>query len=268
MSGAELDNTEFAYLLAVVNAAGVVGLDAPDLFPQKPAAQDRTYSQGRQNLESNGWLKPAADHDDEFVLDALLLEMISIIANPAFVVASVAGEDAKTRQMVLHYLLEDNIIELSVPEKGSYLIGVVPDTDALQDRIAELLDIADGGTTAGKAKPARTTLDGEQFEDLKAFAQKGKSDRAEAVLESTKLSKGNKTSLLSAMSNPERGQIVVIRPGEEGIEAGRRLTVFAENGSAWLARRLKADAGEVEISAGTAPQIGTLLSELTEELSA
>jgi hypothetical protein len=182
-------------------------------------------------------------------------------------VASVYNENGDDRQMVLHYLVEDSIVELSAPGKDIFNIGVVADSKELQTRIAELLQITAKLKATAKPKGGRAMLDGEAFQDLKAFSQKGQTDRAEALLESTKLSKTNKTSLLAAMGNPERGQIVVMRPGESGIEAGRRSSVFGNDGSAWLVRRLTSESQEVEISACDAARIGALLTELTDELS-
>lgn len=260
MTGAELNKRELAYLLAVVNASRVAGLDDPGLFPKKAAERDDTFSQGRQQLEDNGWLKLAEGHSDEYELNGILVEMVSMIASPDYLVVSMNGGVADQRQMVHHYLAQGNIVELSASSSGNYQVGILADEEALQNRIAEMLHVS------GKRKPQRVVLESNAYKRLLKLAGE-KSDEAKSILASAKLSATNVKSLLEALSDPEKGQIVVIRPNRGEIEAGRRTSVYGEANNAWLAWRQDAESKKMAISTCNASSIGVLLDEWMQELA-
>jgi len=261
MSGAELKTSEFAYLLATLNASAVVGLDDPALFPAKSSARDVTYGQGRKELEINGWLKPVPDHPEEYELNPALLEIVSIVAAPDFVVATTHSTGEAERQLVLHYLAGDGIVELSAPAEGIYQVGVVLDREALHERIAEMLHL----TTALLA--AQFTIDETVFKDIQSLSQKGRLERAEELLESAGVNGAVGESLMAAVASPASGQIVVIRPSFGQIESGRRATVFGEDDAAWLVKRTQFDAQNLEIATCDPASIGTLVTEWLDELS-
>ncbi len=261
MNGAELDKTEFAYLLAMVEASAVVGIKDPALFPVQAAERDATYERGRKKLESHGWLKPSADYKDEYELDVFLLEMIAIIAAPKNIIATVSNSNGKARQMVMHYLSDGTIVELSAASSKSYTIGVVPDQKALQGRVAEMLGVA------GKRKAVRFLLEQDALNDIRALSKKGEQEEAKTLLEAIQLSGPAKNSFVAAMGESAHGQIVVIRPEAGEIEAGRRSTLYGEDKTAWLVSRSSSDSTEFEVRNGDVAGIGKLISERLKELS-
>ncbi len=261
MNGAELDKTELAYLLAMVEASEVVGITDPALFPVKSADRDATYGKGRKKLETNGWLKPSADYAGEYELDGFLLEMVSIIADPDHVVATVNNGNGKGRQMVLHYLSDETIVELSAANAKSYNIGLIPDQKALQERVAEMLGVT------GKRKAVGFSLEQQALEDIGALSNNGEQEEAKALLEATQLSGPAKNSFVAAMGKSEHGQIVVMRSEAGEIEAGRRSTLYGEDKTAWLVSRTSSDSTELESRNGDVGGIGKLISERLKELS-
>jgi len=261
MNGAELDKSELAYLLAVVEASGVVGLEDPELFPVNSSERDATYGKGRKKLESNEWLKLAADHTDEYELNGILLEMVSIIADPDHVVATINNGGGKARHMLMQYLANGNIVELSAPNAQSYQVGVIPDRKALQERVAKMLEVT------GKRKAVGFSLEEQALKDIGALSKKGELERAEALLAATQLTGPAKKSFVAAMSEPEHGQIVIMRAEAGEIEAGRRSTVYGEAGAAWLVSRQSPDSAEMEVRNCDVASIGKLISERLEELS-
>jgi len=261
MNGAELEKTELAYLLAILEASGVVGIEDPALFPVKTPERDKTYGEGRKKLESNGWLKPSADYPDEYELDVFLLEMVAIIAAPENIVATVSNGNKKAGQMVMHYLSNGAIVELSAQNAKGYTIGVVPDQKALQARVAEMLGVA------GKRKAVRFSLDQDALNDIRSLSKKGEQEEAKALLEATQLSGPAKNSFVAAMGESEHGQIVVIRPEAGEIEAGRRSTLYGADKTAWLVSRSSSDSTELEVRNGDVAGIGKLISERLKELS-
>ena len=97
MDGAELTKSELAYLLAVLHATELVGVDDPSLFPTKAKARDSTYGKGRAQLEENGWLEPIPEYTDEYDLNPALLHMVAIVAAPTYVVGTWSGPDEEDR---------------------------------------------------------------------------------------------------------------------------------------------------------------------------
>ena len=261
MSGAELKTSEFAYLLAILNASAIAGLDDPTLFPTKSSARDVTYGQGRKELEINGWLKPVPDHPEEYELNPSLLAIVSIVAAPDFVVASTHITGEAERQLVLHYIAGDGIVELSAPAEGIYRVGIVLNREALHERIAKMLHL----TSTQQA--VQFTLDETTFRDIKTLSQKGRLERAEELLKSAGVNGAVGESLLAAVASPASGQIVIIRPSFGQIEIGRRATVFGKDDAAWFVKRTQYDAQNLEITTCDPASIGTLVTEWLDELS-
>jgi hypothetical protein len=261
LNGAQLKPSEFAYLLALLNAPTVIGLENPVLFPTKSSARDATFSQGREELETNGWLKPVPDHPDEFELNPFLLEMVSVVATPQFVVdTSHSTKESELRQ-VLHYVADNSIVEVSAPAEGIYQVGSVPDHETLHARIAEMLCL----TTAQQIM--QYSLDETIFEDIQSLSQEGHPKKAEKLLDSTDVNGTNGQSLIAALAGPVAGQIVVVGSHSGQALRGRRASIFGEGDSAWLVKRTERDSSELDIAKCDLTSIGTLISEWMDELS-
>lgn len=261
MSGVQLKSSEFAYLLSLLNASTLVGLEDPLLFPTKSSVQDATYSDGRQELETNGWLKPAQNYPNEYDLNPILLEMVSIIAAPEFVVDTSQSVGESEFRQVLHYLANDSIIEVSAPAEETYLVGAVPDHETFHARIAKMLGI----TPTKQAN--QFTLNDAIFNDIQSLTQKGHPERAETLLESTNLKKKAVQSLIAALALQASGQIVVVSVDSEEVMNGRRALVFGQQDSAWLVKRPDRDSTEFDISNIDSTGIGTLITEWMNELT-
>lgn len=262
ISGVDLTASELSYLLATLTAPTIVGIDATALFPDKQSSRETLFRKGREKLEANGWMKPIPDHPDEYELDPVLFELVSIIAAPSFVIATQRISAKRERQDVLHYLTDESIVELSSSEEGTYRIGFVSDSGALYERIAAMLEVA------VKAPSKHLELDGEVFEHIQSLALKGKLEQARASLESAGVTEKMADSVLNAVCDPAQGQIVLIRTQSGEIEAGRRVHVYGEGKQAWIVKQSSPDSADVEmISSDTASLKGlltVLLGELTE----
>ena len=261
ISGVDLAASELSYLLATLDASEIVGFDAKALFPQKQSSRKTMFSQGREELEAHGWMKPIADHPDEYELDAELLELVSVIAAPSFVIATRRISGEQERQVVLHYLADESIVELSAVDKGTYRIGVVADRSALFERIAAMLQLS------GKAPSNHLEVNGEVFEHFQSLAQKGQLEQAKAHLESAGIAGKMADSVLNAVCDPAHGQIVLIRNHFGEVEAGRRVRVYGEGKQAWFVRQTSPDAADVEMITSDAASLKNLLTILLDELT-
>jgi hypothetical protein len=261
MSSAQLKQPEFAFLLAILNATAVVGLEDPALFPTKSSSRDATYGQGRKELEANGWLKPVPNHPDEYELNPILLEMVSVVATPEFVVVTSHSTGEPELRQVLHYLAGDSIVDVSATAEGVYQVGGVPDRETFHTRVAEMLYL----TTA--RHPMQFTMDETTFEDIQTLSQDGNSEKAEKLLDSVVGDGTNGQSLVAALAGPVSGQIVVVSSASGLAKSGRRASVFGEQDAAWLVKRTARDSSVLEITTCDLASIGMLIPEWMNELT-
>ena len=206
-------------------------------------------------------MKPIPDHPDEYELDAELLESVSVIAAPSFVIATQRIYGEQERQDVLHYLADKSIVELSAPEEGTYRIGFLSDRGALFKRIAEMLQLA------AKAPSKHLELDGEVFEYIQSLAPKGRLEKARARLESAGVTGKIADSILDAVCDPVQGQIVLIRTHSSEVEAGRRVRIYGEGKQAWIVRQSSPDNADVEMINCDSTSFVDLLTVLLDELT-
>jgi hypothetical protein len=261
LSSAQLKTSEFAYLLALLNAPNVVGLEDSALFPTKSSTRDATYSQGREELEKNGWLKPVPDYPDEYELNPLLLEMVSAIATPEFIVDTSHSTGESEFRQVLHYVVDDSIVEISAPAEGTYQVGSVPDHETLYARMAEMLCLTTTRQTL------QFTLDETAFEDIQSLSKEGHSKEAVKLLDSTDVDSKNGQSFIDALVGSTTGQIVVVSLDSGQVTSGRRASVFGEGDSAWLVKRRVRISSELDIAHCDSTSIGALINEWIDELS-
>ena len=261
MSGVDLAASELSYLLATLDASEIVGFDAAGLFPAKPSSREAIFKQGREELEAHGWMKPILDFPDEFELNAELLEWIAVIAVPSIVIATRRISAEQERQVVLHYLADESIVELSAVDEKTYRIGLVSDRSALFERIAEMLQCP------GKSPSNHIMVDGEGFEKVQSLALKGQLEKARAGLESAGVTDKMADSILSAICDPAQGQIVLIRTHFGEVEAEQRVRVHGEGKQAWIVRQPTTDLEDVEMTTSDAGKLTDLLAESLDKLT-
>jgi len=257
----DLSASEFSYLLATLSAPTVIGFDAPELFPAKKSARDTQFRQGREELEAHGWMNLIPDNPDEYELNAELFHLISVITSPSLVIATQRSSGEQEQRVVLHYLADESIVELSASEEGTYRIGFVADWSALVERISAMLQLAP------KVPSKKLELDGAVFDTIQSLPPKGRMEKARASLESVGVEGKLAESILQAIYAPARGQLVMIRTHSGEAETGRRVLIFGEGKQAWSATRTSPDAANVELNTSDAASLEKLLAGLQDELT-
>jgi len=260
MNGIELETEELAYLLATVDAPGLVGVDDPKLVPSTAKSRDTTFSKGRKQLEAHGWVQEISGKPGEYDLNAGLFHTVAVMAAPEMVVATSRGVAEEDRQLVVHYLVREHIVELWATSEKRYFLARLPDRTVLYERMAELLGIATGAQE-GKFMLAEST-----FNKAKNLAQKGQLAQAENLLATAGVNGRTGKSLLAALTSPVRGQVVVTRANAGEIEAGRRAELYGEKKGAWAAVRLVADSKELQLSPVDADELAALVGGWLDEL--
>ncbi len=252
MDGVELTPEEFAYLLSVVHAPAVVGIEDPKLFPSGAKTQDTVYGKGRKQLEEHQWIEPIPDHDDEYALNPTLVQMVAVIAGAEHVVATVQSTEDDTHQAMLHYLFGDKIVELWATPDKRYLIGTVEGRAGLLKRIAELVRVPESSDQAAFSLPEAA------FQKVAKLAENGKSDKAEALLEKAG---DHAQAFFAALAERGDGQLFVVQPNQGQIETGRKATVV---GGAWLVTKPAQDADELDIASLDLTRLESLLTDWLE----
>jgi len=261
MNGVELTRTEFAYLLATLNCGEVIGLDDPSLFPQNASVRGKTFKKGRQELETNGWIIPIQDQPDEYELDDMLLEIVSIIASPDFMIATTHTAENEQTRLVFHYLGNEITVELAAQDEKNYRLGVLPAQESMFDRIGELIQLSpDNGT-------AEVRVDHTTFEKVVQHVHKGKFKDAEDLLDSFHLEEAEVKSLLSAIESTSRGGLVVVRIVSGEITDGRRLSIYGSGDVAWMAIQIDAETTDFELRPCSEESIVEFIADFQEDLS-
>src|SRR3990172_5708174 len=219
MSNVVLAPEEFAYLLAVVRAPLLVGVNDSRLFPKDVKARKAVFGKGRELLERNGWLKALAEAPGEYEFDPALMEMVASMAAPGL------------------------IIELTIDIRGGYRLGTVADRTELFKRMGLILRLTTPNAWG------QFNLDEKVFRGLQSLAQNGNSGQAQELLKSNDVSSATAHSLLQALAWPKGGMVVGLRPAwPGGAETGRKASVYGELGAAWFVQKPGRDSTEVEVT--------------------
>jgi hypothetical protein len=213
MNGAQLTSAEFAFLLASLDCGDVVGIDDPSLFPTNASVRGKTFKKGQQELKENGWLVPIPEQPDEFDLDSFLLEAVSIIASPQYMIASAFTSKKDSTQLVFHYFSADNAVELSAVDKKHYWLSRLGGREQIYERIAAFMQIE------GEDHSVDVTID-EKTLDVH--------------------------SILAAIESDAYGSLLIVRLEDGGISMGRRLSIYGSGDLAWMASRLSPESSELE----------------------
>lgn len=247
-----LSAEEFAYMLSVVKAEAVVGVDDPALFPD-PASAEAVYKTGLEQLIAHGWAKPTGKPNEYAFNDDLSL-MVADIGHPDFVVFTIRNtEDG--RRVVLHYMGGPDIIELAAEPDGTYTLGSVTDRRAMVTRMEDVLSLSQ----AGPSPEDQFTVEAPTFETIQDLAESGDWEQAKDMLTQLGINGNKAQSLVNALSAPDSsGLVAVVKPKEGQVTAGRKASLYREDEVVWLAKRMDATSsllGVETVRADTLPSV-------------
>jgi len=264
MKGAILEPSEFAYLMGTLKTPQVVGVDAPELFPVDSAEQTALYKEGARKLQEHGWLVPL-ENPSQFNLNVDLLYMAAVVAEPQFVIFTIRTQPDGSSRVLLHYLAEPDIVELSVTAGPKYALALVPDRAVLLGRIREMLDLPQ--STPGSE--VRFMIEEPAFETIQDLAEDGETAEAAALLKQEVGVNGHVgDSLVKALETPgTSGLVVVVRPRQGQIEAGRKASLFRSVDVVWLAKRVDAKSSTYSVETVQADTLPVMLETYLEFLS-
>jgi hypothetical protein len=239
MDVAELEEAEFAYLLATLHVPALIGVDSPTLFPTLPADRDAILGAGLRQLQAHGWLKPRAQ-PGQYDLNPELMELAAVVAGPQYVVLTRTCQPGGYQRLILHYLAGDDIVELSTT-LGCYRLVALPSREALYQRVSDMLGVF-GTPEAGQPAPEPFIIDEALFAEVRALAQRGALEQAAATLIARGVTGSAAAALAASVgATPEgSGQVAMVRAGDRAaVRAGRKATLYGKPDWVWLVQHVE-----------------------------
>ena len=262
MSAIVLESAEFAYLLAVVDAESVVGVENPALFPSDQESREATYTRGLQSMKERGWIKPASK-PSQFHFNDMLFLMAAVVANPEFVVFTVRNTENFGRQVIMHYLAGSDIIELVATADKKFHLGIVPDRAALSERITSAL----GRQPAEQGLQIQFFTEEEIIKKIKDLAVKGQREQAAEILGSLGLGGLSVDSLLDALGATQTSELVVMKTEKGQVEAGRRARMYQGKDITWITKRVDAASTKLSVETIQADTLAKMIDSFLQFLS-
>lgn len=228
MNAVELTVPEFGFLLATLECESITGLEDASLFPTNKSSRTKLLKAGRDALEQNGWIKPVPDRSDEYELDVLLLEAVSVVAAPEFMLAGTYSDDDSEAMLVFHYFAAEDIVELSALDQKRYWLSMLEGPDDVFDRLAEFMHLA------ASSPDVEAELDAEMLEQVSTLVEQGESAQAESLLNSSSFDAEGVASFIAALESGARGSQVIVQLEAGQIVSGDRFHVYGSGDSAWM----------------------------------
>jgi hypothetical protein len=133
MSDFTLNPAEMAFLLTLVNAKGIPGVNTEHLFPADSAARDALLEQGGLALAEHGHFKLA--NRQFYDMNPLLPEAIAVLGAPEQIVHTTAYLPDGSAQ-VGHYIVQQRVVEFSVTAEGNYRVVLLDGVETAARTIA------------------------------------------------------------------------------------------------------------------------------------
>ena len=236
MSGLILESEELAWLLNALHAKAVVGLDDPSLFPGERQIRDATWDVGLKKLQEHKWVVPAQG-PGQWRMNDDLMWLVAVVADPEFVLVTIRSRSKSEQTVVLHYLADKTIVQLTAAGKGQYGLGVVPDLATLWSRMGDLLALPAPGQASASA---RFSIDPQMLTSAQELVAAGEVEAAAAVLRKEDLAAADREAFLAALAGVARGEmgvVHVIRAQAGQVQSDRKVTFVRQAGQAWLVHR-------------------------------
>lgn len=135
-----LDSSEFAYLLQMVGATRVVGVDNSLLFPGDDQANVLLLQQGLEALQAHGWLVPDGKG---FRTHTGVVVLTAVVANPELVVFLTLATPDGSKQFATYYMGQDIVVEQLFTTEQQYVLTRLANFQAVIERLGQALAITD-----------------------------------------------------------------------------------------------------------------------------
>ncbi len=259
---AELEPSEFAYVLHSLRAENVVGINNEQLVPREAAVRTAQLQLGLAKLLEHGWFVAGEDGIDA---NDLLMLMVAVVAEPAYVLAATHYLEGNARQTLAYYVNHGISVELFQAASGNYVLSRLATTAELAGR----LHAAFGALLAPPRWSESLIFALPEFEAALAQARAGDYAALQAAVANNQGGTAELADLsrtlrqLRPVGRIEGAVVVGANPG-----AWRELALLGQGSTAgWLARQDE-HAHTITLWPADEKQLARLVEELVDALSA
>ena len=133
-----LTPAELAFLLSLVGAQTLEGLEHEALFPENATARERLFLHGRSELQRDEWLIQVSG-TTQYDLNDQLVAVIAAMAAPQVVLVTTLDTPGQPRQSVTHFV--SNVVVEAVFDGDRYMVTGLQSTEVLLARLANTIGL-------------------------------------------------------------------------------------------------------------------------------
>lgn len=136
----QLAQSELAYLLHLLNASAVIGVDNLRLFPSDTSERKALLDAGFVALQENGWVRAV---DNQYSTNPTVVLLVAAIAVPEIAIVVRHSVEDGGEQAVSYYLAQDMVVEQYLSAEKKYRITQLDNQEAIVERLQIALGIPD-----------------------------------------------------------------------------------------------------------------------------
>lgn len=164
-----LSTAEFSYLLNLVSARNIVGVDNDQLFPVDEIDQKMMCTAGFQQLVEHGWLIKEGNKGSKHNISNQLVLMVATVANPELTMM-ITRYTSQGEQVITYYYANDRVVEQIRTADDQYRLVPFSQFSAVTERLRITLG---SGSNSETVDLHSVTLSSELFGDKLKIAQSG-----------------------------------------------------------------------------------------------
>lgn len=223
---AQLNLSEFSYLLHTLGAKQVVGIHNEAAFPDDETTKDALLSQGFGDLQKDGWL---VSQNNTFQTNAELLLLVAVIAAPENTVMLTKKIADETRQTVTYYQSQGIFVEQLFTAEKKYLLTRLDSLNSVIERLTLAMDIPEH-----VINETAVSLQSAPFEDAMEQAQSGDLSALTTLLTANGLAESEATQAAAQISQLQAaGNIEIASFSEEQVRDLNQIIILKNETGVW-----------------------------------
>ena len=223
---AQLNLSEFSYLLHSLGAKQVVGVHNESVFPDDEPTRDALLSQGFEDLQKDGWL---ASKNSTFQTNAELMLLVAVIAAPENTVMLTRKVADETRQTVTYYQSQGIFVEQLYTTEKKYLLTRLDSLKDVIERLTLAMDIPQY-----VIRETAVSVQVATFEDAMEQAKSGDLSALTTLLTASGLAESEAAQAASQISQLQAaGNIEIASFSEERVRELNQIIILKNETGVW-----------------------------------